>query len=226
MKGVARRLVAAATAAMPPSRRDWGRAISAELGHADSAASQVRLVLAALRVALLPPPGTGEYGRAAVRSAVFSVIAFLPLGAGLYVYNVIIRSGQDSAAGVAAMDGYLLLVLLTAGALARRASPRISTAVVAGMAAGLILAVLGMATFAWLDTAFFSVISQQQEKIDGFRESGMTSMHAYLTSTLESATPGVTILLALAGAVFAPIGAALSVTAAQARPRRPNGPAA
>ena len=61
------------------------------------------------------------------------------------------------------------------------------------MAAGAVLAVLGMATFAWLDNAFFAVISQQQETIDNFRDSGMTSMHAYLNSGLESATPGVTI---------------------------------
>ena len=215
----ARLLVAAATAAMPPSHRDWGRAIAAEVDHADSRASRVRLVLAALRVALLPPPGTGERGRAASRSAVFAVFAFVPLGAGLYVFNVLIRSGQDPAAGVLAMDGYLLLILLTAGALARRASARISTAVIAGMAAGAVLAVLGMATFAWLDNAFFSVISQQQEKIDSFRESGMASMHAYLNSGLESATPGVTILLVLMGALFAPIGAALYATATEARPR-------
>lgn len=139
--------------------------------------------------------------------------------------NVVIRSGQDSTAGVAAGDGYLLLVLLTAGALARRASPRISTAVIAGMTAGVILAGLVMATFAWLDNAFFSVISQQPDKIDSFRESGMTSMHAYLTSALESTAPGVTILLAVAGSVLAPIGAALSATA-QARPRWLNGPRA
>jgi hypothetical protein len=219
MTSAARRLVAAATAAMPPSRRDWGRAIAAEIDHADSRAGQVRLVLAAIRLALLPPLVAGENGRAAGRSAVFAAYAFVPLGAGLYVFNVVVRSGQDPLAGVLAMDGYLLLILLTAGALARRASSRISTVVSAGMAAGAVLAVLGMATFAWLDNAFFSVISQQQETIDNFRDSGMTSMHAYLNSGLESATPGVVIFLALIGALVARIGAALYATATEARPR-------
>jgi hypothetical protein len=218
MTSAARRLVAAATAAMPPSRRDWGRAIGAEIDHAGSRAGQVRLVLAAIRLALLPPPGTGANGRAAGRSAVFAAYAFVPLGAGLYVFNVVIRSGQDPTAGVVAMDGYLLLILLTAGALARRASPKRSTAVIAGLAAGAVVAVLGMATFAWLDNAFFAVISQQQEKIDSFRDSGMASMHAYLNSGLESAAPGVVIFLAVIGALVAPVGAAVYASA-EARPR-------
>jgi len=76
-------------------------------------------------------------------------------------------------------------MMLTAGALAGRVSGKTSAAVIAGLAAGAILALLGMATFAWLDNAFFSVISQQQEKIDSFRESGMNSMHAYLNSKPE-----------------------------------------
>ena len=33
---IARRLLVLATAAMPPSRRDWGRAMSAELAYAGS----------------------------------------------------------------------------------------------------------------------------------------------------------------------------------------------
>ena len=109
-------------------------------------------------------------------------------------------------------------MMLTAGALAGRVSGKTSAAVIAGLAAGAILALLGMATFAWLDNAFFSVISQQQEKIDSFWESGMNSMHAYLNSSLRSTTPGVTVLLAAAGALFAPLGAALSATAAEAWP--------
>jgi hypothetical protein len=204
-----------ATAAMPSSRRDWGRAISAELEHASCRGDQLRLVLAAVRVALLPPQGLGDYGRAVSRSVIFAVIAYPPLGLGLYVFNVIIRSAQDTTAGILAMDGYLLLTLLTAGALARRASSRAGAPIVAGLAAGIVLAILGMATFAWLDNAFFSVISQQQEKIDSFRESGMSSMRGYLNSYLESTTPGVTLVLAFAGAFFAPIGAALSTEVAE-----------
>jgi len=91
-------------------------------------------------------------------------------------------------------------------------------AVVAGLTAGVVLAVLFMATSAWLDNAFFSVISQQQEQIDNFRASGMTPMRDYLNASLESTAPGVTLMLAFAGAFFASIGAALSAVV-----RRPSG---
>jgi hypothetical protein len=177
----------------------------------------LRLVLAAVRVVLVPPSGCWGYGRAVSRSVQFALVAYLPLGVGLYVSNVVIRSAQDSAAGVLMMDGYLLLTLLVAGALARRATPEPGAPVVAGLAVGLVLAVLGLATLAWLDNAFFSAVSQQQDTIDSFRQSGMTSMRGYLTSHLESTALGVTVILTLAGAIFAPIGAALSAEASRSR---------
>lgn len=218
---IAHRLVAAATAVMPASRRAWGKAISAELDYARSRGDRIGLVLSAARVALLPPPGVfgrlREYASAARRAAILAGVAFVPLGAGLYVSNVVIRPAHDSAAGALAMGGYQLLICLAAGALARWASPRIAAAITAGIAAGVVLGVLEMATFAWLDNVFFSAISQQQEKIDSFRGSGMTSMRAYLNADLKATTLGVILSLAGMGAVFAPIGAALSAHAAEAR---------
>jgi hypothetical protein len=211
---IARRLLATATAAMPPSRRDWGRAMSAELACARSRGEQARLVLGAARVALLPPPGASDYRRSAGRSAALAAIAYLPLGLGLYLADVVFPSPQDSTAGVLAMDAYLLAALMAAGALARRASARPGAPVIAGMAAGLVIAVLGMATFAVLDNAFLSVVSHQQGKIDGFRGSGMTSMRAYINGGLEATAPGVAIVLTITGSVFAPIGAALANEAA------------
>jgi hypothetical protein len=213
-----------ATATMPPARRDWGRAIAAEVACAASRADRARLVLAAARVALLPPPGFSgglrDYGRAAGRSAVLAAIAYVPLGMGLYLSSVVFPHGQDTAPGVLAMAGYLLLVLLAAGALARRASASIGAPVIAGVVTGVVLAVGGMATFAVLDNAFFSVISHQQEQIGNFRASSMASMHAYFNSQLESTALGVTIVGAVAGALFAPIGAALSADAAGVWSRR------
>ena len=70
------------------------------------------------------------------------------------------------------------------------------------MAAGLILAALGMGTFAVIDNAFLSVVSHQQAKIDGFRASGMTSMRAYINADLEAAAvpaPAVRALRRLIG---------------------------
>jgi hypothetical protein len=218
--GIAGRLLAMATAAMPPSRRDWGRAMSAELAYARSPGEQARLVLGAARVALLPPPGIAGYGRAAGRSAVLAAIAYVPLGLGLYLSNVVFPSPEDSTVGDLAMDAYLLATLMAAGILARRASAHRAAPVVAGVAAGLVLAVLGMATFAVIDNAFLSIVAHQQPKIDGFRASGMTSMRAYINSDLEATAPGMAIVGAVAGGVFAPIGAALAQEVAIAWSRR------
>jgi hypothetical protein len=212
--GIACRLLAMATMAMPPSRRDWGRAMSAELAYARSGGDQARLVLGAVRVALLPWPWIADYGRAVGRSAVVALVAYVPLGLALYLTNVAFPSPDESTLGVLAMDAYLLGVLAATGALARRASARPNAPVIAGMATGLILAVLGMATFAVIDNAFLSVVSQQQPKAEGFRESGMTSMRAYINGELEATAPGVAIVMTVAGAVIAPVGAALAREAA------------
>jgi hypothetical protein len=184
--------------------------MSAELAYARSRGERARLVLGAARVALLPPPGIADYRRAASRSAALAAIAYIPLGLGLYLGNVVFPSPEDSAPGVLAMDAYLLVALMAVGVLARRASARPGAPVIAGMAAGLVIAVLGMATFAVIDNAFLSIVSHQQDKIDSFRASGMTSMRAYINSYLEATTPGVAIVLTIAGAVFAPLGAALT----------------
>jgi hypothetical protein len=215
--GITCRLLGLLTAAMPPSRRDWGRAISAELDYARSGTERARLVLSAARVAVLPPPAFVDYGRAARRALFLAAIAYLPLGLGLYLANVVFPRPDDSAAGVLAMDGYLAAALMTAGALARRWSARRVAPVIAGMTAGLVLAVLGMATFAVIDNVFLSIVSHQQGKMIGFQESGMTSMRAYINGNLEATAPGVAILLTVAGAVLAPLGAAVAPAARRLR---------
>jgi hypothetical protein len=210
---LAYRLVTAATALTPPSRRDWGRAISAELACSTSRAERTRLALAAVRIVLLAPPGfaTGlrEYAGAAGRSAVLGLIAYLPIGLVLCLINVVLASSQVVVPAVAGY-GYPLLVLLTAGAWTRRASARTGAPIIGGLTVGLVLAILAVTTIAVLDNAFFSVISQQPDNIENFRASGMTSMRAYLNSNLESATPVVIIVAATAGAVFGPLGPVLA----------------
>jgi hypothetical protein len=194
--------------------------MSAELDYARRRTDQARLVLSATRVALLPPPGLLDnlrgYAGTARTSIALGAVAYIPLGVGLYESNVVNRSGQDTTAGLLAMGAYHLLILLAAGALARRASPRISKAITAGVTAGAILGVLEMATWAWLDNVFFSVISQQPENVQGFRESGMTSMHAYLSASIGSTALGYILVLAIMGAIFAHVGAALLAQSGQA----------
>jgi hypothetical protein len=206
---LAHRLVTAATALMPPSRRDWGRAISAELAGNASRAERARLALAAARIVVLTLPDSSarlrEYARAAGRSAVLALIASIPIGLALYLLKVVVPAAHVTVPASLGY-GYPLLVLLAAGARARKASARIGTPIVAGLTAGLVLAVLALATVAALDNAFLAVISQQPDNIEKFRASGMTSMRAYLNGHLESTTPVVIIILAIAGAVFGPLG--------------------
>ena len=217
---IARRLLALATAAMPPSRRDWGSAMSAELAYARSGGERARLVLGAVRIALLPPPGDAGYGRTAARAAALAVIAYVPIGLVDYASNVVFPSSQDSNAGVLAGDAYLLAALMAAGALARYARPGLAAPVLAGMAAGLVFAVLGMATFAVIDNAFLPVVMHQQAKIDGFRASGMTSARAYINGQLKATALGVAILMTVMGAALAPLGAILAQEADLAWRRR------
>jgi hypothetical protein len=217
---IARRLLTLATAAMPPSRRDWGRAMSAELACARSRGERARLVLGAVRITLLPPPGDAGYGRTAARAAALGVIAYVPIGLVLYASNVVFPSSVDSNAGVIAGNAYLLAALMAAGALARYARPGLAAPVLAGMAAGLVLAVLAMATFTVIDNAFLPTVMHQQAKIDGFRASGMTSTRAYINGQLKASVLGVAILLTVMGAFLAPLGAILAQEADLAWHRR------
>jgi hypothetical protein len=217
---IARRLLTLATAAMPPSRRDWGRAMSAELAYARSRGERARLVLGVVRIALLPPPGDAGYGRTAARAAALAVIAYVPLGLADYASNVVFPSSQDSTAGVLAGDAYLLTALMGAGALARYARPGLAAPVLAGLAAGLVFAVLAMATFTVIDNAFLPIVMHQQNNIDGFRASGMTSARAYINGQLKATALGVDILMAVMGAVLAPLGAILAQEADLAWRRR------
>jgi hypothetical protein len=217
---VARRLLVLATAAMPPPRRDWGRAMSAELACARSRGERARLVLGAVRVALLPPPGDAGYGRTVARAAALAVIAYVPVGLADYASNVVFPSSQDSTAGVLAGIAYLLAALMGAGALARYARPGLAAPVLAGLAAGLVFAVLAMATFTVIDNAFLPAVMHQQNNIDGFRASGLTSMRAYVNGQLRATVLGVAVLLAVMGAVLAPLGALLAQEADLAWRRR------
>jgi hypothetical protein len=194
--------------------------VAAELACARSPGERARLVLGAVRVALLPPPGDAGYARTAARAAALAAIAYVPLGLANYVSNVVFPSPQDSTAWVLAGNAYLLAALMGAGALARYARPGLAAPVLAGMAAGLVLAVLTMATFTVIDNAFLPVVMHQQGKIDDFRASGLTSTRAYINGQLKATAVGVAVLLTVMGAVLAPLGAVLAQEADLAWSRR------
>ncbi|HEU5391275.1 MAG TPA: hypothetical protein VFV73_35765 [Streptosporangiaceae bacterium] len=218
MADIDRRLLAALTTLMPPSRRAWGQALTVELSHTRRRRDRVQLVLAAARVTLLPPAGLGGYGRAGARAALLAAAACIPLTTALYLTNVVFPSRQDSTLGVLAMDAYLAITLMLAGALARRTCGGRAAPAVAGIVAGLVIAVIGMSAFAVIDNAFLSVVSHQQAKLAGFHASGMTSMRAYLNASLRATAPGVALELAVVGAFLGSLGSAF--TAPNLRPVR------
>jgi hypothetical protein len=217
MADLERRLLAALTRLMPPSRRSWGKALAAELGHARRRRDRVQLVLAAARVALLPPAGLGDYAHAAVRACLLAVVACIPLVTGLYLTNVAYPERQDNTVAVLLGNGYLAATLILVGALARRGTARPGAPAMAGIVAGLVVAVIAMATFAVIDNAFLSVVSHQQGKIDGFRASGMTSMRDYINASLRATAPGVALELAVAGALLGSLGSVFSRRPARSR---------
>lgn len=203
----AARLLAVLTAAMPPSRRDWGRAMIGELEHVHSSRDRARLVLGAARVALLPPPGLAGYGLAAGRACLVAAVACIPICTVLYLSNVVFPRSEDSTLSVLSGDAYVVLTLMAAGAAARRASSRPGAAILAGAAAGLVVAAVSMAAFAVIDNAFLPVVSLQAAKVAGFRASGLTSMRAYINAGLEATAPGVAVMLAFGGAFLGALGA-------------------
>ena len=186
MGGVIRRLLRAVTMAMPPSRRSWGEAMIAELSYAKSRRDRAQFVLSAVRVAMLPPTGLKDYARSARRASLVAVTAWIPLAAALYLANVVFPSADDNAFGDLGLRLYLVITLMVAGAAARRTMPGRVPPIAAGVAAGLVLAALGVGTFAVIGNP-----------------------GGHLNATLRATAPGVAVLLAASGAILAPLGAVL-----------------
>jgi hypothetical protein len=219
MDGMAGRVLAAIIAAMPPSRRTWGEAMLAELSYPHSRGQAARLVLGAVRVALLPPAGLAPFGRAVGRAALLAVAAWVPLAAGLFLSNVVFPAGGDSTVGDLAMDLYIVITLMAAGAVARRAAGGVGHSLVAGLTAGLILAALGMGTFTAIDNVFLSVVSHQPGKMAGFQASGLSSVRTYINDSLEATAPGVALVLSVLGACLGYLGAQADRAMGAARAR-------
>ena len=112
---------------------------------------------------------------------------------------------------------YLMVAFPVIGAIASRACARPWSWPLAGTVAGVVMAVLVSATFAWVDNAFSGVVSKQQ--IEGFRSSGMTSIHAFIDLALERQILGSTIMLTVIGVLMGTIGA---ICAAERRQDRPQ----
>jgi len=173
----------------PVSRRDWQKAIRAELAYAPSARDRAFLMLGAVRVALLPPPGLARALDGCRRATAFATAAtaaaWIPLGAALYLNNVVFPAATASALSLLAIDAYVIAALLAAGVAARRGcgsrgGARPAALVIAGIAAGVVIAVLSV--------VLVGIIG--------------------LGTTVSA--PGVLVFAPVLGAILAPLGAALS----------------
>jgi hypothetical protein len=212
MSDVTRRFLVAVVAVMPAHRRAWGEALLAELDHVHTPRDRMRLVFAAVRVGLLPSAAAAGYGRVAGRAALTAAVAWTPLGATVYVSNVLFPTSPDYAPAVIAMFLYLTVMLMRTGAVARRASPRRGAPIIAGVAAGLIIAVLTISAFAIVDNVFLAAVSMHPEKISGLQASGMTSMRAYINSALRAAAPGEVLFLTIGGGLLAALGSTIKTS--------------
>jgi hypothetical protein len=76
----------------------------------------------------------------------------------------------------------------------------------AGLAAGVVFAVLVTLTFLVMNNAFFSIISQQHDKQVAFAASGWTSMRAYISVTQVESLIVLIPLFAAGGGVLGLIG--------------------
>ena len=175
--------------AAPVSRRDWQKAIRAELAYAPSARDRAFLMLGAVRVALLPPPALTRALDGCRRATAFATaataVAWIPLGAALYLNSVVFPSPTASPLSLLAIDAYVLAALMVAGVAARRGcgmrgGARPAALVVAGIAAGVVIAVLTV--------VLVGVIR--------------------LGTTVSA--PGILVFAPVFGAILAPLGAALS----------------
>jgi len=176
----------------PVSRRDWQKAIRAELAYAPSARDRAFLMLGAVRVALLPPPGLARALDGCRRATAFATAAtaaaWIPLGAALYLNNVVFpapTASTASALSLLVIDAYVIAALMVAGVAARRGcgsrgGARPAALVIAGIAAGVVIAMLSVVLV------------------------GVLRLGATVSA------PGLLVFAPVLGAILAPLGAALS----------------
>lgn len=124
-------------------------------------------------------------------------------------------AADDDGPYVAAAYAMIFASLVAIGAVAHGAALTVRGPILAGAVAGAVLGVLIIATFLVVDNVFFTTISRQQTKIDGWAASGLPSMRTYVNLNLAYAMGMLAIALAIAGAALAPVGAAVRRTMAR-----------
>jgi hypothetical protein len=148
---------------------------------------------------------TSTPGRVIRRGAIVGMIAWVPWGTGIVLTNVVFPTRQ-SHDGLWVPLGYLLIFAVFAFAGLTPAGAR--SRVAAGAVAGAVFGVLNIATFVVVDNVFLEIVSQQENKIEGLRESGMTSMRAFINTNLVPAGIFMTVEFVVFGILLAVVGGA------------------
>jgi hypothetical protein len=168
----------------------------------------VDLVRGAVNARLEEGIGLPAADRSAVkRGLVVAAVISLGLSVEILLSNVVFPSPSDDDTA-AVVVSYLCVfgALVLVGVLAARvgASPR--GLVLAGLAAGLVIGLMTIASFIVVDNVWLNVVSQQPQKAQGFAGSGATSMRSYINHGLIG--PGVffTLVFGTLGAMLSPIG--------------------
>jgi hypothetical protein len=168
----------------------------------------VDLLRGALDAHLRMRPNVSPSTRAAVRRAVVVAVAvWAALAVEIVLSNVVFPAVDDND-GVSVLISYLAIfaALWVIGVLTARETTSRWTFAVAGAIAGGFIGVLTIVTYVVIDNVFLDIISRQQAKIDGLAASGMTSMRAYVNTSLLFGFGFLSGFLALAGAGLAVAG--------------------
>jgi hypothetical protein len=149
--------------------------------------------------------------RAAIRRAlIVAAIMWLALSVEIVLSNVVFASPPSNDDGPWPAISYLIgfASFWLVGRLAAKVATGWRVHALAGAIAGAVLGISTAGTFFAVDNIFLSIVSQQQSKIDGLAQSGMSSMRAYLNHDLIGPLVFWTVSFAVLGAVLAVAGGA------------------
>ncbi|HET6214779.1 MAG TPA: hypothetical protein VFE14_18070 [Micromonosporaceae bacterium] len=146
--------------------------------------------------------------RAAIRRGlVAGLLMSIVLAAEVVRSNVLYPSREDNdGPTVLAAYASTFVVLLFVGWYAQRRAATPAGPVIAGAAAGVIIAVLTIGTFFVVDNVFLDIVSRQPAKIDGLARSSFPSMRAYVNASLALGLVLLTTVLGGAGAALGTLG--------------------
>ncbi len=168
------------------------------------------------------------FGHPAVRRGAFDgLIISLLIAINVVITNVVFPPGPDESDSdpeylwqTLAIYALIALLLVAIGARARRRGPGLTSGVIAGGVAGVVIAVLGTVTFLVVNNLFLDIVSQQHDKRVAFAASGWSSMRWYLT--VEQLLGGAFLVVGLGaiGCVLGLLGAA--IVRSRPRPAQPD----